>query len=337
MGVKGCNMRNKERDCLYCGVNRKRIQNSSPKIKAKDLDLFMSYVKERYRIHVRKDVQLKHLPYTDNPILQKYRFTNIRREHDRETIWLIDNIVNNNFLTYRQKLLNIILFRLYNKHETMEIIGAPFHIEGLWSCKQAKENLKKCAEEHPNYVFFTNAFITGGLKRALKQKFPKEDFVPALVLRFIEYLNKSSLFEDVTACDTQKEVFKRLEDEYGIGGFLAYQIFVDFTYIPEFPFSENEFTVAGPGCKRGIDYLFKSKDGMTYEECLFWLRDNWKLFSDEKVYFDPEEEMVDLKLYDRVMNVMSLENCFCEFSKYYRAYHDLGRPRNNYKPRKGGN
>ncbi len=330
-------MRTKKKDTLYCGVDQKKIQDAEPYFEGGDMALFMSYIKERYRVHIRKDVQLKKPPYTKDPILQKYRFTNVRREHDRETIWLIKNIVDNNFLTYRQKLINIILFRLFNKHETMEIMGAPFNIESFWSCKDAKFLLKAYAQNHPKYVFFTNAFITGGMKRALKQIYPSETFVPALVLRFIQEINRNGLMDDLMSCDTQKEVFERLKDEYGIGEFLAYQIFVDFTYIPEFPFSENEFTVAGPGCKRGIDYLFKLKDGMTYEECLFWLRDNWELLSDEKVYFDPKEEMVDLKQYDRVMNVMSLENCFCEFSKYYRTYHDIGRPRNNYKPRNGGN
>lgn len=61
-------------------------------------------------------------------------------------------------------------------------------------------------------------------------------------------------------------------------------------------------------------------------------RDFW--FSKASKYAETEDEMIDLKHYDRVMNVMSLENCFCEFSKYYKACTNTGRPRAIYKPKR---
>lgn len=329
-------MRTKEHDIPYCGVRKKVIDKAEPELDMFALKLFNEFIKERYNIHLKKDVLHKKPPYTDNKILREYRFTNIRREHDRETIWLLDNIVNNEFLTYRQKLLNCILFRLFNKHETMEIIGGPIKFEGVFNPIPARNKLYTYYKNHPKYVFFTGAFITGGLKRVLNMKYPNETFVPGCVIRFMKHLNESGIMDKIQAATTQEEVFNLLRDEEGIGEFLAYQIFVDFSYIKQFPFSENEYTVAGPGCKKGLKYLFKDTDGMTPEECLFWLRDNWCAVGElleEDCWFDPKEEMIDLKHYDRVMNVMSLENCFCEFSKYYRAYTDTGRPRKKYKPR----
>lgn len=327
-------MKTKTKDKLYCGVRKDAVTNAKPDIDKKALRLLNRFITERYRIHVRKDVQKLQPPFTENPILKEFRFTNIRREHDRETKWLIDNITNNDFLTYRQKLLNCILFRLYNKHESLEIIGAPIKFEGLWTFVPSREKVVKYSQDNPKYVWFTNAFITGGMKFILKKTYTKETIVAALPLRLMKTLNDSDFFNKIQACNDQKQVYEVLKGVDGIGDFLAYQIFVDFTYIREFPFSENEFTIAGPGCKKGLDYLFKDKDGLSYEECLFWLRDNWEnihsLFGIGN-WFDPEKEMVDLKHYDRRMNVMSLENCFCEFSKYYRAYHDTGRPRNKYK------
>lgn len=330
-------MKTKPKDTLYCGVSRDKIEKASPELNISALELFLEYINERYDIHVKKDVGHKKPPYTDNKILRKYRFTNIRREHDRETLWLIDNITDNAFLTYRQKILNVVLFRLYNKHETLEIIGAPFKFEGVWNPGPSIKLLKAFAKENPKFAFFTNAFLTSGLKKTLNLLYPKEKFVPALPLKFMENLNNSNFFEDLNSCKNQQEVFKLLSSMTGIGDFLAYQIFVDFTYIPEFPFSENEFTVAGPGCQQGIDFLFLDTDGLNYEECIFWIRDNWdeiQTFVPHKFRFDPQTKMIDLKQCDRVMNVMSLENCFCEFSKYYRAVNDIGRPRNTYKPRK---
>lgn len=328
-------MRTKEKDILYCGVQKDEIKKAKPKIHRENFDLFMKFVSERYRIHIQKDILHKEPPWTDDPVLSKYRFTNVRREHDRETKWLIHYIAENSWLTYRQKIFNIILFRMYNKHETLEIMGAPFNIESIWHCTEPIKRLKNHQKEDKDFVFFTAAFITGGLKLALKTEFPsRKDFVPGLPLYKLKQLNEHGFYVKLTMCRNQNEVYQLLRSINGIGDFLAYQIFVDFTYIKEFPFSENEFTVAGPGCRKGLDMLFTDKDGMTYEECLFWLRNNWYRFKNHKLFFDPEKEMLDLKHYDRVMNVMSLENCFCELSKYIRAYNNTGRPRNKYKPRK---
>lgn len=326
-------MKNKRADTLYCGVRKSKIEEAIPTLNEESLNLFMGYIKERYKIHIRKDIQLKKPPYTKNKILKKYIFTNVRREHDKETKWLLQNITENEFLTYRQKTLNSILFRMFNKHETMEIMDGPFKFGSLWSYTAARNKLLSYSKEHPDYVFFTGAFITAGLKNAAKSRYPKESFMPGCILRYISDINRSELVPDLLACKNQKQVFNRLRAEEGIGDFLAYQIFVDLTYIKEFPFSENEFTIAGPGCKNGLNFLFEDRDGMSYEECLFWLRDNWYSFSDNKVFFDPEKEMIDLKHYDRKMNVMSLENCFCEFSKYYRAVKHIGRPNRTYASR----
>ena len=72
--------------------------------------------------------------------------------------------------------------------------------------------------------------------------------------------------------------------------------------------------------------MFLDKGGLSDEELLFWLRDNCPITREECIEF-----MTDLPEYDRCMNVMSLENCMCELSKYMRAITDSGRPRRLYK------
>ena len=206
-----------------------------------------------------------------------------------------------------------------------------------WDPEQYRHLFEEAISADPHRVFFTGAFNTGGLKRALKWYLPKDtpdNSMEMRVMSFVKYLLNSTMIDDIKAAKTQQEVFKTLSSCMGIGEFLGYQMFVDMTYIPEFPFSENEFTVAGPGCKIGLDYLFEDKDKMTYEECIFWVRDNLeRLFNEvlgkgwdcKKIFWDLPEE-------DRCFNVMSLENCFCELSKYIRAKTETGRPRKKYKP-----
>lgn len=327
-------MKNKPADTLYCGVNKKRIKKAQPVLNERNLLYLYNFIKRRYVIHLRKDVLKKDPPWTTDQVLRDFRFTNIRREHDKESKWVIDHITSNPELSYEDKLLNVILFRLYNKHETAELISMPFKFSETpdWNPEWYRSLFEAALVEDPKRVFFTAAFHTVGMKNTLK-KVTGESYAPMRILKFIKILINEGLVYDIKACTNQQEVYQTLTDYNGIGRFLAYQFYVDMTYIAEFPFSENEFTVAGPGCVMGLNYLFEDRDGMSYEECLFWLRDNLdRLFVEELGKdWDAKRVFWDLPEEDRCFNVMSLENCFCELSKYIRAKDGTGRPRKRYK------
>lgn len=327
-------MKNKPADTLYCGVSKTRIKKAKPVLNERNLLYLYNFIKRRYVIHLRKDVLKKDPPWTTDPVLKDFRFTNIRREHDKESKWVIEHIANNPELSYEDKLLNVILFRLYNKHETAELISMPFKFSQTpdWNPEWYRSLFEAALVEDPKRVFFTAAFHTVGMKNTLK-KVTGEGYAPMRILKFIKILINENLVDDIKACVNQQEVYQTLTDYNGIGRFLAYQFYVDMTYIAEFPFSENEFTVAGPGCVMGLNYLFENRDGMTYEECLFWLRDNLdRLFVEELGKdWDAKRVFWDLPEEDRCFNVMSLENCFCELSKYIRAKDGTGRPRKRYR------
>jgi hypothetical protein len=141
--------------------------------------------------------------------------------------------------------------------------------------------------------------------------------------------------KDLLGSEDQERVFKMLEGTEGIGKFLAYQMFVDFTYIEEFPFSENEFVVSGPGCTNGLNLLFKERGGLSDEELLFWVRDNIEEeFRKRGLEYNPEELFYFLPEHDRRLNVMMVENSFCELGKLTKAKRGTGRPKNKYDPEK---
>ena len=324
-------------DIPYCGVNPTKIASAQPELDPVILQHLRNFIYRRYCIHLRKDVLHEPAPWTHDKVLQEYRFTNVRREHDRETKWLLQHIVHSD-ISYEDKLLNAILFRLFNKHETAELLDLPIEFTSDWSPESYRELFEHAKAEDPYRVFFTGAFITGGLKTNCKAYIPEgiKDDVNMRMLYYVQFLIEHGITTAIKLCKTQQEVMNTITQYQGVGIFLGYQIFVDFTYIPEFPFSENEFVVSGPGCHRGLELLFKNKDGMNDAECLFWLRDNIdKIFQDQvDSNWNTERLFWDLPEYDRHMNVMSLENCFCELSKYVRAKRGTGRPRKKYKPTK---
>jgi hypothetical protein len=360
-------MKDKALDVPYCGVREEKIKSAKPVLSPTHTRLSYEWMRDRYQIHVKKDVQRLPAPWTDNPILRQVKFCNVRREHDRQSLNLINNIVKNDALGMADKMFNCVLFRMFNLWDPIQAIGGAMTIKEF-----AKINLDATRERLQKFEadggkVFTNAFNTGGLKQCLafpemvvnhkEQRFGGmmvnlickdgstqnmdykeakaiaeaepdfytiegwEPYMPMRVIRSLKaFVNKyPNYFHDLLRLDTPLEVYQRMYDDIeGLGPFLAYQIWVDFTYIPGYPFSENHFTVAGPGCRAGIDLLFLNKDGMTHEECIFWLRDN-----QDAVYgplgYNREEFWSEEEPWDRHLNIMAGENMFCELQKYTRC------------------
>ena len=108
-------MQTKARDELYCGVSEDKIKFSEPIVNWNSAENFFRWVQERYLVHIKKDVLHQDPPWTTYEPLKNNRFTNVRRDHDKESRWLIKNISLNPNLTLEEKILNSILFRTWNK------------------------------------------------------------------------------------------------------------------------------------------------------------------------------------------------------------------------------
>lgn len=332
-------MQNKKADIKYCGVNQQKIREAKPKLNTVAVKHFYDFVTERYKIHIRKDFLKQKAPWTNNPILLQYKFCNIRREHDRQSQYLIKNISTNPCLSLEDKIVNSFYFRAWNNWDTMKDLGGPWPAKHLYSSKmkeQVRPIYQQLAAEDPDRKWWSSAYNQGGTKQAWRypdpnEKINKEDDIPLRVFHIGPWLKEHNTIEKLLSASDQKVAFEAIKEIQGFADFLAYQIFVDLTYITEFPFSENEFVVAGPGCRKGLNKLFDDYDGLTLEEALFWLADNIdEIFNEVHPPFWAGRLFVDLPQEDRFFSVMCLENCMCEFCKYIRTIEGNGRPRVKY-------
>ena len=293
----------------------------SPKLNKRGIEHLYDFITERHSIYKKREKGLP-APWTDNPVLQNYKFTNVRREHDRTTKHLINTISKNPNLTYEQKIINTIVYRLYCKIETADVIdlSKPLSLDKLDEYNNRLSQLKT--------PLYTNAYNTGGLKYAQRLAFPEiQTAVRPIATAF-------NLFSTRPDFDSPSTIVEWLSSANGIGFFLSYQIFVDFTYIDEFPFSENHFVIAGPGAQIGLLHIYTDADGMNHEQQLFYLTQNLeRLFKKIRPEFDINELFDDLPEYDRKFNVMSIQNCMCELGKYIRTVDGLGRPKVTYNGR----
>lgn len=332
-------MQNHERDVPYCGVDEHVVKSRSPIFDMNALKILCFYIKERYSIHIKKDVNDEEGPWTDDYILHTFKFTNIRREHDRASKWMISHISNSDD-TVENRIYKSILFRIYNKADTAELLGIDkIDFSNKSWVEECKYIMQTFEDNNPGHRFFTNAYKTGGIKRGIHDLYPESGHYNYAPLYFVRGLINDGFARTLLDCEDQMEVYNKFLSINGFGRFIAYQMYVDMTYINEFPFSENEFTIAGPGCYYGVQ-LLTGKDefdtgfnGMTTEEIVFWMRDNLvDKFHEVGLDFDPVNIFSDLPIEERKLNVMSLENIMCEFSKYYAIYTGVRKGRMKYVP-----
>ena len=86
------------------------------------LRYYFYFIQERMNIFWRRCYGGSLL--TEDPILQKYKFTNVYRVCDRVSQYLIDKVIYNELEKYTREdvLLRILVFKIFNKIETWEYI-----------------------------------------------------------------------------------------------------------------------------------------------------------------------------------------------------------------------
>ena len=266
------------------------------------------FITERHSIYKKKSQGLPP-PWSDDIIFQTSKFTNVRRELDTESRKYITNIARNPALTYDEKLANTILFRIWNKWESMERLGGPWSWEDL-TTKDLTINAKNVVEAAPDYAWFTNAFMVSGVMTGLKTKGAYN------VFKVTHYFTQ--LIPAIKLKTTAEGVYEQLKTVSGLGDFLSFQIFVDFTYIVAFPFGEDEFAIPGPGSRRGLDLLLSKRD-LPYPQALLWVQANLpKIWQELGLKWSPDELFNDRPKNRRTMTLATWQNCFCELSKYHR-------------------
>lgn len=210
------------------------------------LDDYFTFLRERYQILLRRRAG-QPAPWTDDPVLREWRFTNVRREDDRTTIAFRET-VRDPLRDDPHVLLATIAWRWFNLIETGEILQPFLRSKDAWNRVEVGRLLQE--RQDRGEQVFTGAFMVNS-----PQNQPK---LPA-ILNAIDWCYRNLDAEEVARmCTTKEAMFKRIEAVPRQGAFTAYQVVVDLTHTallegaPDF----NTFTVAGPGCAKGIGRVF---------------------------------------------------------------------------------
>src|SRR5262245_11963223 len=98
----------------------RELERLKPTMRTNDLSEFIA---ERHAIYLRRKAgQPK--PWTQDPILQAFRFCNVYRELDTETKWIADNW-RSPHRSDPDLWFALVVARLVNWHETLDELGYP--------------------------------------------------------------------------------------------------------------------------------------------------------------------------------------------------------------------
>ncbi|HUD21071.1 MAG TPA: nucleotide kinase domain-containing protein [Candidatus Saccharimonadales bacterium] len=267
-------------------------------------DLYWQTSAERQRIFFNK--LRGDNPLTADPIFKQYKFCNVYRACDRVSQYLIKHVIYGSRLEGEELLFNIFLFRLLNKNETWEILEQELGINLLknFDFEHYSHVLENIHTQQPIYG---NAFILCANKSF---GFDKKHQNHLALLKNVSFDTKIS--QELLASKSLKQLFERLRQLPLIGDFMAYQLAIDLNYSPLFNFDENDFTIAGPGARRGIEKCFWDSDGKSSEYIIKYMVENQ----------DREFQRLGLNfqnLFGRPMKAIDCQGWFCETDKYTRV------------------
>jgi hypothetical protein len=248
-------------------------------------------------------------PWTDDPILNRYKFTNAYRASDRVSQYLIRNVIYAGEQSPREVFFRVLLFKFFNRIDTWKrLIGAFGELTAKRFKPQQYDKVLTAALESGE-LLYSGAYImpTGGVGW-------RQDRKHRMHLRLLEYMLAHELPERVTGALNMREAFELLKSVPTIGDFLAYQYVTDLNYSKASDFGENEFVVAGPGARDGIRKCFETLGGLTEADLIRFVSDRQEEeFGSRSLKFE--------SLWERPLQLIDCQNLFCEVDKYSRVYH----------------
>lgn len=270
-------------------------------------DLYWYFASERQRIFEQR-VAGQSGPWTDDPILQRYKFCNVFRAADRVSQYMIRDVCyHDEVCGDEDRLFQIVAFRTFSKIETWQAVRA--YLGHYPTLQDLASGAFTTALEHAheqNGTLYTGAFILCATN-AYGQ--------PSKYLNHVELFRHMFLIDQLgpklLAARSLQEIFERLRGYPLMGNFMSYQTAIDLNYSALINFDENDFTVAGPGALRGMQKVFEDTGDYTPTELIMWMvQHQHQEFERRNLPFRG--------LFGRPLHAIDCQGLFCETDKYCR-------------------
>lgn len=271
-------------------------------------DIYWYFAHERNEIFYRK-MNGDPKPWTNDPILQKYKFTNTYRVNDRVSQFLLSNVIyNGKEYSPKDILFRILLFKVFNKESTWEALEKKFGDITLdnFDVELFGNYLEKLSRIQ---AIESSAYLLCPISGKYQSK--HKNYLALLEKQF----NQKNLGEKLLEAKNFRKAFEIMNKVEGFGKFISYQFTTDLNYSDVVNWQECDFTIPGVGAERGIAKVFKSLGGLSIEQAVWYM-------------YDHQEEEFAKRGYNfhklgnkRRLQPIDCQNVFCETDKYCREAH----------------
>lgn len=262
------------------------------------------FIHERHAIYRRRAEGLPK-PWTENKILQSYRFCNVYRELDTQTKWLSDNWRDD----HRDFWFAALVFRFVNWHETAAELGRPIP----WSASRFATVLNRRKSNGEKVYSGAYMISTHGVQQ------PKHLYLANSLSKIWERRNKLRY----KAGESLGIFHARLETCFDVGSFIAGQVIADAKYVGAMSSAPDWWTFAasGPGSRRGLNRVLDRPISHP------WKEEQWRATLDE---LHGQINPLIRRAMMPELHAQDLQNCLCEFDKFERVRLGEGRPKSTY-------
>lgn len=273
------------------------------------VEALVAFVKAREQIRINREAGLPREQWTSDPIFQKYRFCNVRREDDRVTRWIRENW-RDPYADSELLWFGMMVARLFNDPAVLKDLRVP-PAARAWNPGAVLRALNDRRDAggrvfNPAYMLRSDDAVR------------KTDYAVSLVLTPAWKNRRSLAYRDGEPLAAFAE---RLCALHGMGGFLAGQVIADAKHgtvmrgAPDW----STWAVSGPGSRRGMNRVIGRR------ERAGWRESEWLTAVQEvRRLINP---MLGMSL-----DAQDTQNCLCEFGKYERARLGEGRPKQLFVP-----
>src|SRR5579883_3401 len=247
-------------------------------------------------------------PWTEDPILRRYKFTNAYRASDRVSQYLIHDVIYQGPQDPENLLFRTLLFKIFNKIETWKLLE-----EEIGELRVDRFDLNAFdavltqAMQRKQAIYSAAYIMPSGGREGSSKKHVNH-------LRLLKKMLSDRVAAKLRDSKSMRSGFDLLLSYPMIGKFLAYQYITDLNYSCLTDFSEAEFVVPGPGARDGIRKCFDNLGGLSEADVI-------KMVADRQ---SREFERLGLKfrsLWGRRLQLIDCQNLFCEVDKYARQAH----------------
>lgn len=232
------------------------------------MDTYWRFAHERQQVYFKR-LQDPIGPWTNDPIIGQYRFTNAYRAADRVSQYLIRHVQYDDARSQsvEELFFRTLLFKIFNKIETWESLERT-----IGPLSWASTSLGKMSDALDRMMaggqtVYSAAYIMPAPKLGSVRKHANH-------IALLKMMMEEGLPARVAKARSLREVFDLLVPYPGLGRFLAFQYAIDLNYSSMLDFDESAFVVAGPGALDGISKCFVDTGGLSAEDIIYQVTDS---------------------------------------------------------------